>query len=161
MPTKSPQHTRHTGPTSTTQEVPAVRHIRWPEARVESSRDRTRTYNLPINRRSVPRGAICRLQITVSPLDLHKCSSRADRATLAGVPPCAGECRFVCGKPVGKCRRGPDLWVFCGASGRAAQPLDDGSKSRRCQRDLGSLGETAPGTPASYAPTSSWTTWSS
>jgi hypothetical protein len=34
-------------------------------------------------------------------LNLHKGSSRAYRARLAGVPTCAGECRFVRGKPVG------------------------------------------------------------
>ena len=46
---------------------------------------------------------------------------------------------------MGKRRRGPDLWDFCGASERAAQPLDDGSESYRCQRNRGSLGETANG----------------
>jgi hypothetical protein len=34
-------------------------HFCWPEAGLESSRDRTRTYKLPVNRRSVPRGATC------------------------------------------------------------------------------------------------------
>jgi hypothetical protein len=41
------------------------------------------------------------LQLTVSPLDLHRGSSRAYGATLAGVPPCAAECRRVCGNLVG------------------------------------------------------------
>src|SRR5689334_22180190 len=39
--------------------------------------------------------------MTVSPLDLHKDSSRAYGTTLAGVPSCAGECRRVCGNLVG------------------------------------------------------------
>jgi hypothetical protein len=50
-----------------------------------------------------------------------------------GMPFCLWETR-------GERRRGPDLWDFCGASGRAAQPLDDGSKSCRCQSNLGSPG---------------------
>ena len=40
-------------------------------------------------------------QITVGPLYLHKGLSRAYTTRLTGVPTCAGECRFVCGKPVG------------------------------------------------------------
>ena len=56
---KSPHHTRHTEPHQHHAEIPAVKLISWSEARIESSRDRTRTYNLPVNRRSVPRGAIC------------------------------------------------------------------------------------------------------
>ena len=45
-------------------------------------------------------------------------------ATLAGVPPCAGEGRRACGILVGDAAADPDLRDFCGASGRAAQPLD-------------------------------------
>jgi len=52
--------------------------------------------------------------MTVSPLDLHKCSSRAYRATLAGVPPCAGEYRHVRGFPVGTPPEAAGLWDFCG-----------------------------------------------
>jgi hypothetical protein len=67
--------------------------------------------------------------MTVRPLDLHKGLSRAYGATLAGVPPCAGECRFCLWETCGERRRGPDLWDFCGASGRAARPIDDSSES--------------------------------
>jgi hypothetical protein len=58
-PTKFPHHTRHIRSHQHHAEVLPESHIRWSESRVESSRDRTRTYNLPVNRRSVPRGAIC------------------------------------------------------------------------------------------------------
>ena len=83
------------------------------------------------------------MQITVGPLDLHKCSSRADRATLAGVPPCAGECRFVCGKPVGKRRRGPDLWDFCGRVDALLSVLTMVRNRAVASAILGALGEIA------------------
>ena len=38
-------------------DITASRHFSWPEDRLESSRDRTRTYNLPVNRRSVTVGS--------------------------------------------------------------------------------------------------------
>ena len=61
-------------------------------------------------------------QMTVRLLNLHTGSSRAYRATLAGVPPCAGECRFVCGKPVGNAAaaRTCGISVGCGHSGSRA-----------------------------------------
>ena len=38
-------------------DITALKHFRWSEARLASSRDRTRTYNLPVNRRSVMAGS--------------------------------------------------------------------------------------------------------
>jgi hypothetical protein len=55
-PTKSPHRTRHTGSHQHHTEVPAVTHIRWSEGGLESSRAKTRTWNLPVNRRSVLEG---------------------------------------------------------------------------------------------------------
>jgi len=52
---------------------------------------------------------------SAAPPHLRKCSSRADRATLAGVPPCAGECRHVRGFPVWTPPEAAGLWDICGA----------------------------------------------
>ena len=38
-------------------DITASRHLRWSEVRLASSRDRTRTYNLPVNRRFVVAGS--------------------------------------------------------------------------------------------------------
>ena len=50
------------------------------------------------------------------PLHLHKCLSGAYTDILAVVPPCTGECRIVCGYPVGITPQHPDLWGFCGGA---------------------------------------------
>src|ERR1700748_486751 len=51
----------------------------------------------------------------IAPGYLHKSSSRAYRARLAGVPACAGECRFVCGKPVGNAAAARTCGISVGA----------------------------------------------
>ena len=62
--------------------------------RILGSRDRTRTYNLPVNRRPVLAGSARPLKLS-SPLHLHKCLSGAYTGILAAVPPCVGECFSV------------------------------------------------------------------
>jgi len=56
IPTKSPQNTGLRCLTSNACRPIRSRHLRWSGARFVSSRDRTRTYNLPVNRRSVIAG---------------------------------------------------------------------------------------------------------
>jgi hypothetical protein len=55
IPTPNAAHRSHQHRNGTAM----ITYFCWSEARFASSRDRTRTYNLPVNRRSVPRGAIC------------------------------------------------------------------------------------------------------
>jgi hypothetical protein len=53
IPTPHAPHRPHQHRANTT----IFTHFCWPEARLESSRDRTRTYNLPVNRRSFTAGS--------------------------------------------------------------------------------------------------------
>ena len=67
--------------------------------------------------------------------------ARANESILASVPPCAGECRIVCGYLVGATPDDPDLWGFCGGADRADQGVPR-SQAARLRR---SPGVRAPG----------------
>ena len=117
------RNTRHTG----AQAHPPA-HLRrtrcgeWHEftrRRVSGSRDRTRTYNLPVNRRSMITWDASALVELSSALHLHK-ACQGLHGHLAVVLPCAGEYRFVRVVPVLIFVRGPNLCWLCVASNALA-----------------------------------------
>ena len=105
IPTKSPHHTRLTGPASTTRTSPRRDIFRWSEARLASSRDRTRTYNLPVNRSSVTRHHPDGHTTSARSTCIRACQGLHHHASSR-----AAVCRVVPSCP----------WVFCG--GYAATP---------------------------------------
>jgi len=99
-------------------EITASRYFRWSETRLASSRDRTRTYNLPVNRRPVTAGGAPGLS-AASPCP-------ACIKALAGLTrPCWQTCRLVPDNAVSSVgflwraiAADADLWGFCGGAQR-------------------------------------------
>ena len=88
----------------------------FPQVRELCGQGQDRSVDLPLFRGSIAPCAT-RDRERASPVLPAYWLVRANKSILAAVPPCAVECRIVCGYLVGITPVDPDLWGFCGGAG--------------------------------------------
>ena len=104
-----------------------------PSRRLRQTRRRQQkleSHDLPVNRRSVAPGAICYCRSPSARLICIKARHGLTGPRLAGVPTCAGECRFVCGKPVGNAVAARTCGISVGHGHAGSRALADRAHRR-------------------------------